>query len=61
MNREDRMPRGWTTARLDDLFASITDGDHQPPPQATNGVPFIVIGNLANLNPWLPWMCHPAW
>jgi type I restriction enzyme, S subunit len=26
--------------------ASITDGDHQPPPRSETGIPFIVIGNL---------------
>jgi type I restriction enzyme S subunit len=40
------LPPGWATARLDELFATITDGDHQPPPQALTGVPFVVIGDI---------------
>ena len=24
------LPMGWCVARMEDLFASITDGDHQP-------------------------------
>jgi type I restriction enzyme S subunit len=26
---------------------SVADGDHQPPPKATSGVPFLVIGNVS--------------
>jgi type I restriction enzyme S subunit len=31
---------------LSDLATDITDGDHQPPPKALSGVPFITIGNI---------------
>lgn len=31
---------------LTDLATDITDGDHMPPPKASNGVPFITIGNI---------------
>jgi len=31
---------------LSDLAASITDGDHLPPPKASTGIPFITIGNI---------------
>lgn len=31
---------------LNDLCSVISDGDHQPPPKANEGVPFIVISNL---------------
>jgi type I restriction enzyme, S subunit len=48
MSRASGLPPGWTTARLEDLFATITDGDHQPPPQSPTGVPFIVIGDIRN-------------
>jgi len=48
MSSAPALPAGWITARLDDLFATITDGDHQPPPQAPTGVPFVVIGNIRN-------------
>jgi type I restriction enzyme S subunit len=39
----------WQTRELvtlADLATDITDGDHQPPPKSTNGVPFITIGNI---------------
>src|SRR5262249_29978689 len=36
----------WSWARLADVCTSITDGDHQPPPKETSGVPFLVIGNV---------------
>src|ERR1019366_5832352 len=39
-------PSGWAVARLQDLFETITDGDHQPPPQVEAGIPFLVIGNV---------------
>jgi type I restriction enzyme S subunit len=39
-------PTGWSVARLEDLFETITDGDHQAPPQVEEGVPFLVIGNV---------------
>ena len=41
------LPAGWSRACLKDLFATITDGDHLPPPQTEEGVPFVVIGNVA--------------
>jgi len=40
---------GWkepSTVMLEDLADGITDGDHQPPPKATSGVPFITISNI---------------
>ncbi|EOY5378685.1 restriction endonuclease subunit S [Cronobacter dublinensis] len=40
------LPKGWEWCRLGSLFSIITDGDHQAPPKASNGVPFLVIGNL---------------
>jgi len=46
MSNAPRLPHGWAMARLDQLFVTITDGDHQPPPQSPKGVPFIVIGNI---------------
>lgn len=42
----ESLPAGWVQARLSDLFASITDGDHLPPPQTTVGIPFLVIGDV---------------
>ena len=40
------LPEGWVCTQLQSLVAIVTDGDHQPPPKADRGVPFLVIGNL---------------
>ena len=40
------LPEGWCWATPQQLCASVTDGDHQPPPQTDSGVPFLVIGNV---------------
>lgn len=40
------LPNGWVWARLCSLFRVITDGDHQSPPQAGEGIPFLTIGNI---------------
>jgi type I restriction enzyme S subunit len=32
--------------RLEECCLSISDGDHQPPPKASNGIPFITISNV---------------
>lgn len=40
------LPEGWEWCRLSELFKYITDGDHQAPPKASDGIPFLVIGNL---------------
>lgn len=32
--------------KLSSITTDITDGDHQPPPKATEGVPFITISNV---------------
>jgi type I restriction enzyme, S subunit len=39
-------PPGWEWSRLCALFKVITDGDHQPPPKADEGVAFLTIGNI---------------
>lgn len=44
------LPIGWDWVRLGDLMAAVTDGDHQAPPKADDGVPFLVIGNLNSGN-----------
>jgi type I restriction enzyme S subunit len=41
------IPGTWTWARLADLWRAVTDGDHQPPPKSTTGVPFLTIGNVS--------------
>ena len=40
------LPTGWTWAQLSQVCTSITDGDHQAPPQVPEGIPFLVIGNI---------------
>lgn len=41
-----KSPKGWEWVCLQDIFCSITDGDHLPPLKTENGVPFLVIGNV---------------
>ena len=36
----------WQKVRLDEICHSITDGDHQAPPQADSGIPFITISAI---------------
>ncbi len=40
----------WPTTTLSDVCEHITDGDHQPPPKAENGVPFVTITNIDTNN-----------
>ena len=42
------IPKNWKWVRLADICKSIMDGDHQPPPQAKTGVPFLVISNISS-------------
>jgi len=42
------IPPGWQWIRLHQLCISITDGDHQPPPQVPTGIPFLVISNVSS-------------
>lgn len=37
----------WETKKMEDLCFSISDGDHQAPPQVKNGIPFLVISNVS--------------
>jgi len=39
-------PSNWQWGRLEQLFLVVTDGDHQAPPKAENGTPFLVISNI---------------
>lgn len=38
----------WGVKTLEDLSFSITDGDHQAPPQVDHGISFLVISNIRN-------------
>ena len=40
------LPDEWGWQFLEDITLEITDGDHQPPPKAIKGVPFITISNI---------------
>lgn len=40
----------WEHYILNDICKSISDGDHQPPPKAENGIPFVTIANITNAN-----------
>ena len=42
------IPESWKWVRLIELCRSITDGDHQPPPQVSRGIPFLVISNVSS-------------
>ena len=42
------IPESWKWVRLSDLCKSISDGDHQPPPQVPYGIPFLVISNVSS-------------
>ncbi len=40
----------WKKMKLNDVCISISDGDHQPPPKANKGVPFVTISNITYTN-----------
>ena len=42
----NNLPTGWAWTELAQVCTSITDGDHQAPPQVSLGIPFLVIGNI---------------
>jgi type I restriction enzyme S subunit len=42
------LPRGWVTSVLETLCISVSDGDHQAPPRASTGIPFITISSIGN-------------
>ena len=45
LNSHD-LPTNWVWASLIEVCGTITDGDHQPPPKAKDGIPFLVISNI---------------
>jgi type I restriction enzyme S subunit len=42
------VPRSWSWVSTSDVCTAITDGDHQPPPKADRGIPFVVISNVSS-------------
>jgi type I restriction enzyme S subunit len=45
--REGRELEEWKNIELKSVCTSITDGDHQAPPQIKEGIPFLVISNVS--------------
>lgn len=37
---------GWVNVSLSEITDCISDGDHSPPPKASDGIPFITISNI---------------
>ena len=44
------IPVSWAWTRLTNICSSIADGDHQPPPQTSHGIPFLVISDVSSGN-----------
>ena len=42
------IPASWAWTRLTNICSSIADGDHQPPPQVSHGIPFLVISDVSS-------------
>lgn len=40
--------RYWKHTTLENVCAKVTDGDHQPPPKVSAGIPFLTIGNISS-------------
>ncbi len=47
--KEGELPDGWQWVKLKEVASDISDGDHQAPPKAETGVPFITISNVNKL------------
>ena len=60
--RENNKKRSqWENVTLSNITRSISDGDHQAPPKAESGIPFLVISNVRtgnvnfdNVSRWVP-------
>jgi len=59
--RERNKAEEWSIRKLSEIANSVSDGDHQAPPKAVNGVPFLVISNVnkgvlnfSNVTRWVP-------
>ncbi len=40
----------WEVVKLSEVCLSISDGDHQPPPKTTTGIPFVTISDITSTN-----------
>lgn len=47
---ENKIKFDWKTVKLEEICEHITDGDHQAPPKADSGIPFITISNINKSN-----------
>ena len=47
--KNSSLPKNWKWVEFTNLCKVITDGDHQAPPKADKGIPFIVISNIKSL------------
>ncbi len=59
--REENKASEWSDSLLSELANSVSDGDHQAPPKAKDGIPFLVISNVnkgvidfTNVSRWVP-------
>ncbi len=43
---DGQLPEGWEITLLSKITGSISDGDHQAPPKANSGIPFITFSNI---------------
>ncbi|MBE9191307.1 restriction endonuclease subunit S [Gloeocapsopsis crepidinum LEGE 06123] len=41
-------PKGWEVVELQQVCHRVTDGTHQPPEWATEGIPFLFVSNIVN-------------
>ncbi len=48
--KDGELPKGWKLVKLQDIAKYISDGDHQAPPKASTGIPFITISNVNKNN-----------
>ena len=48
--KEGELPKSWKWVKLQEIAKYISDGDHQAPPKAETGIPFITISNVNKSN-----------
>ncbi len=53
------LPPSWRIAKLGEITTRVTDGTHLPPPVATSGIPFVLIGNVVDKK--IDWSAIRKW
>ena len=48
--KDGELPKKWKWVKLKEVAKDISDGDHQAPPKAITGIPFITISNVNKSN-----------